>query len=68
MMEEKHEKIKKDVEDSFIQKRAKFTSTGKKIRARGKLLIQDIKETKNKMKEKMEEVIEVRKNGDLSVT
>lgn len=53
-------KFRKDVQDVLADRKIKLQDTEKKIRAKGKMIIQDIKETKEKMKEKMEEIIEVR--------
>lgn len=53
-------KFRKDVQDVLADRKIKLQDTEKKIRAKGKMIIQDIKETKEKMKERMEEIIEVR--------
>lgn len=49
-----HQKYK----DVLHAKQEKIKTTGLKIKTQGKLILSDIKETKVKMKEKMEEVIE----------
>lgn len=55
-----HQKnLKTNVEDAILERKIKLQDTEKKIRAKGKMIMDDIKTTKEKMKEKMEEIIEV---------
>ncbi|XP_028134984.1 probable cardiolipin synthase (CMP-forming) [Diabrotica virgifera virgifera] len=51
-------KVSKDFKAIYEENREKLKHTEKKLKERGQFLLNDIKETKNKVREKVEEVIE----------
>lgn len=52
-------KLQANLGNTLQQKRVSLLNTGRMIQQKGKVIMQDIKETKKKMKEKIEEVVEV---------
>ncbi|KAK6635805.1 hypothetical protein RUM44_001059 [Polyplax serrata] len=57
-VENKQRNLQRDIENVLEERRMALKNARRRMQERGKIIIQDIKETKNKMKEKFEGVIE----------
>lgn len=58
-LERTHSKVTSEIKHYYEEKRERLRDTEQRLKYKGSIILKDIKETKEKVKERVEEIIEV---------